>query len=123
MADVQAAMARGGGGGGGAGLGGGMLDPAAAGYMGLGFPQGPMDAAGDGAPRGAGGPGGDADAALAQLAELAAGGEIPVLMGRDGRPVAGPHGEPVFVGPGGTPVVLDARSGRLVPLEGGGGAQ
>ena len=49
-----------------------------------------------------------------QLARVAAGGGVSVVLGADGRPVCGPSGEPVVVGPGGQALMIKP-SGEVAP--------
>ncbi len=80
-----------------------------------GLPHG-MGGLGGGAP-GMDGPGGAGEEPFLDADEyqrLLASGQVPVLLGEDGRPVYGPRGEPVIVAPDGQPMLI-APDGEVTP--------
>jgi hypothetical protein len=53
---------------------------------------------------------------IASLAALMQAGGLPVVLGDEGRPVAGPQGEPVIVGSGGQQMMV-GPSGAMQPYK------
>jgi hypothetical protein len=53
---------------------------------------------------------------IASLAALMQAGGLPVVLGDEGRPVAGPQGEPVIVGSGGQQMTV-GPSGAMQPYK------
>jgi hypothetical protein len=68
---------------------------------------------------GEGGPGGPGEGLLDadEYQRLLASGQVPVLLGEDGRPVYGPRGEPVIVAPDGMPMLI-SPDGEVAPYMG-----
>ncbi|KIY98623.1 hypothetical protein MNEG_9336 [Monoraphidium neglectum] len=63
-----------------------------------------------GGPSGAGpGDGGGGFPDADEYQRLLSSGQVPVLLGEDGRPVYGPRGEPVIVAPDGQPMLIAAN--------------